>query len=151
MQNSCDGRDAYLPKHWLGDDRSYHLLIVPMLRVGMPQWTLCVRCGCWDAERPGMHSHAERGNDQPHKPKRACDCRPVVSGKVKIKSGFSRFVQPVRSRETRLPATHRQRPSQMAPQRHVVCPAVCRTGAQAHVQVFRPHRRSLAPGCRLYE
>ncbi|RRW55368.1 hypothetical protein EGJ55_13280 [Pseudomonas moraviensis] len=30
--------------------------------MGMPQWTLCVRC--WDAERPGLHSHAERGNDQ---------------------------------------------------------------------------------------
>ncbi|QAY84916.1 hypothetical protein CUN61_13325 [Pseudomonas arsenicoxydans] len=37
-------------------------LIVPMLCVGMPHWTLCVRC--WDAERPGLHSHAERGNDQ---------------------------------------------------------------------------------------
>ncbi|POA47631.1 hypothetical protein C1893_14370 [Pseudomonas sp. MPR-ANC1] len=36
--------------------------IVPTLCVGMPQWTLCVRC--WDAERPGLHSHAERGNDQ---------------------------------------------------------------------------------------
>ncbi|POA32812.1 hypothetical protein C1891_22995 [Pseudomonas sp. GW456-12-1-14-TSB6] len=31
--------------------------------MGMPQWTLCVRF--WDAERPGLHSHAERGNDQP--------------------------------------------------------------------------------------
>ncbi|TMU79854.1 hypothetical protein FGA82_12550 [Pseudomonas fluorescens] len=37
-------------------------VIVPTLCVGMPQWTLCVRC--WDAERPGLHSHAERGNDQ---------------------------------------------------------------------------------------
>jgi hypothetical protein len=37
-------------------------MIVPMLRVGMPHWTLCVRFG-WDAERPGLHSHAERGND----------------------------------------------------------------------------------------
>ncbi|AWA38555.1 hypothetical protein DBV33_08110 [Pseudomonas fluorescens] len=37
-------------------------LIVPTLRVGMPQWTLCVRFGR-DAERPGLHSHAERGND----------------------------------------------------------------------------------------
>ncbi|RAH03338.1 hypothetical protein DJ480_08265 [Pseudomonas sp. Leaf98] len=36
--------------------------IVPTLRVGMPLWTLCVRCE-WDAERPGLHSHAERGND----------------------------------------------------------------------------------------
>ncbi|KAA0994504.1 hypothetical protein FQ192_14340 [Pseudomonas sp. ANT_J12] len=31
--------------------------------MGMPQWTLCVRLGR-DAERPGLHSHAERGNDQ---------------------------------------------------------------------------------------
>ncbi|TDK56956.1 hypothetical protein E1508_06805 [Pseudomonas moraviensis] len=38
-------------------------LIVPTLCVGMPPWTLCVRS--WDAERPGMHSHAERGNDHP--------------------------------------------------------------------------------------
>jgi hypothetical protein len=37
-------------------------MIVPTLRVGMPHRTLCVRF--WDAERPGLHSHAERGNDQ---------------------------------------------------------------------------------------
>jgi hypothetical protein len=37
-------------------------MIVPTLRVGMPHRTLCVRS--WDAERPGLHSHAERGNDQ---------------------------------------------------------------------------------------
>ncbi|KAB0563605.1 hypothetical protein C9383_06215 [Pseudomonas palleroniana] len=37
-------------------------LIVPTLCVGMPLVTLCVTP--WDAERPGMHSHAERGNDQ---------------------------------------------------------------------------------------
>ncbi|SDO77930.1 hypothetical protein SAMN04489798_3832 [Pseudomonas arsenicoxydans] len=37
-------------------------MIVPTLCVGMPQSTLCVRS--WDAERPGLHSHAERGNDQ---------------------------------------------------------------------------------------
>ncbi|OJT53474.1 hypothetical protein BSZ28_02215 [Pseudomonas moraviensis] len=37
-------------------------LIVPTLRVGMPHRTLCVRF--WDAERPWLHSHAERGNDQ---------------------------------------------------------------------------------------
>ncbi|PNB51367.1 hypothetical protein C1X29_05100 [Pseudomonas sp. GW456-12-10-14-LB2] len=30
--------------------------------VGTSPWTLCVRS--WDAERPGMHSHAERGNDR---------------------------------------------------------------------------------------
>ena len=37
-------------------------LIVPTLRVGTPHRTLCVRS--WDAERPELHSHAERGNDQ---------------------------------------------------------------------------------------
>ncbi|AZV25122.1 hypothetical protein CT157_03540 [Pseudomonas syringae] len=39
-----------------------HRQIVPTLCVGMPQRTL--RVLRWDAERPGMHSHAERGNDQ---------------------------------------------------------------------------------------
>ncbi|QFG28905.1 hypothetical protein F6476_06660 [Pseudomonas umsongensis] len=38
-------------------------MIVPTLRVGMPPRTLCVRFG-WDAERPWLRSHAERGNDQ---------------------------------------------------------------------------------------
>ncbi|SIQ98723.1 hypothetical protein SAMN05216509_0007 [Pseudomonas sp. B10] len=37
-------------------------LIVPTLCVGMPLVTLCVSFG--DAEHPGLHSHAERGNDQ---------------------------------------------------------------------------------------
>ncbi|KAA0983177.1 hypothetical protein FQ192_30060 [Pseudomonas sp. ANT_J12] len=38
-------------------------MIVPTLCVGMPPRTLRVRL--WrDAERPGLHSHAERGNDQ---------------------------------------------------------------------------------------
>ncbi|MCP1484292.1 hypothetical protein J3D48_000605 [Pseudomonas fluorescens] len=37
-------------------------MIVPTLRVGMPHWTLCVRFR-GDAERPGLRSHAERGND----------------------------------------------------------------------------------------
>ena len=36
--------------------------IVPMLRVVTPLVTL--RVTLWDAERPGLHSHAERGNDQ---------------------------------------------------------------------------------------
>ncbi len=36
-------------------------MIVPTLRVGMPPRTLRVRF--WDAERPLLHSHAERGND----------------------------------------------------------------------------------------
>jgi hypothetical protein len=35
-------------------------MIVPTLRVGMQPWTLRVHC---DAERHGIHSHAERGND----------------------------------------------------------------------------------------
>ncbi|KQZ94814.1 hypothetical protein [Pseudomonas sp. Root562] len=37
-------------------------MIVPTLRVGMPPVTFCVTL--WDAERPGLHSHAEHGNDQ---------------------------------------------------------------------------------------
>ncbi|APV42832.1 hypothetical protein C1Y11_02885 [Pseudomonas sp. FW305-20] len=41
---------------------SVFLLIVPTLCVGIHPWTLCVRFR--DAERPGLHSHAERGNDQ---------------------------------------------------------------------------------------
>jgi hypothetical protein len=46
-------------------------LIVPTLCVGMPPGTLCVPLSMrglslrkGDAERHGMHSHAERGNDQ---------------------------------------------------------------------------------------
>ncbi|PAU59851.1 hypothetical protein BZL43_08660 [Pseudomonas sp. PICF141] len=39
----------------------YLFLIVPTLCVGTPQRTLCV-CS-WGAERPGLHTHAERGND----------------------------------------------------------------------------------------
>ncbi|PAU55799.1 hypothetical protein BZL43_17340 [Pseudomonas sp. PICF141] len=38
-------------------------LIVPTLCVGMPQGTLRVPALERDAERPGLHSHAERGND----------------------------------------------------------------------------------------
>ncbi|APV42470.1 hypothetical protein PFAS1_25335 [Pseudomonas frederiksbergensis] len=38
--------------------------IVPTLCVGMPQGTLRVSALERDAERPGLHSHAERGNDQ---------------------------------------------------------------------------------------
>ncbi|APV43130.1 hypothetical protein PFAS1_08340 [Pseudomonas frederiksbergensis] len=37
--------------------------MVPTLCVGMPNWTLRVRFER-DAERPGLHSHAERGNDR---------------------------------------------------------------------------------------
>ncbi|RON52832.1 hypothetical protein BK666_01675 [Pseudomonas frederiksbergensis] len=39
-------------------------LIVPTLCVGMQPVTLCVTSVRMDAERPVMHSHAERGNDQ---------------------------------------------------------------------------------------
>ncbi|EJM14424.1 hypothetical protein PMI21_03781 [Pseudomonas sp. GM18] len=35
-------------------------MIVPTLCVGMQPWTLRVHC---DAERHGIRSHAERGND----------------------------------------------------------------------------------------
>ncbi|MBB3241333.1 hypothetical protein FHW68_002853 [Pseudomonas sp. Tn43] len=43
-----------------GKSRSYGIMIVPTFCVGMQPWTLCVHC---DAERHGIHSHAERGND----------------------------------------------------------------------------------------
>jgi hypothetical protein len=46
-------------------------MIVPTLRVGMPLVTLCDTL--WDAERLGLHSHAERGNDQPKKRPRICE------------------------------------------------------------------------------
>ncbi|AWA40908.1 hypothetical protein DBV33_20755 [Pseudomonas fluorescens] len=58
------------------------LLIVPMLRVGMHTVTLCVTRRR-DAERPGLNSHAERGNDhvgtiQPEDNPAKCrhDCQP---------------------------------------------------------------------------
>ncbi|RRW55674.1 hypothetical protein EGJ55_11220 [Pseudomonas moraviensis] len=38
------------------------MLIVPTLRMGMPPVTL--RVTLRDAERPWLHSHAERGNDR---------------------------------------------------------------------------------------
>ncbi|APV41151.1 hypothetical protein PFAS1_17975 [Pseudomonas frederiksbergensis] len=44
-------------------------MIVPTLRVGMPQGTLRVPALERDAERPGLHSHAERGNDQKNQKK----------------------------------------------------------------------------------
>ncbi|MBR7215424.1 hypothetical protein E1K68_22090 [Pseudomonas sp. B2021] len=40
------------------------LLIVPTLCVGMPLVTLRVTVSSADAERPWLHSHAERGNDR---------------------------------------------------------------------------------------
>ncbi|ARB26023.1 hypothetical protein B5P22_01550 [Pseudomonas tolaasii] len=39
------------------------IAVVPTLCVGMPLGTLRVRSWNRDAERQGMHSHAERGND----------------------------------------------------------------------------------------
>ncbi|KAE9640280.1 hypothetical protein EJA71_23370 [Pseudomonas sp. PB106] len=44
-------------------------VIVPTQSVGMPPVTLCVRHR--DAERPWLHSHAERGNDQRSQPSAA--------------------------------------------------------------------------------
>ena len=38
-------------------------MIVPTLCVGMQPVTLCVTIQERNAERPGRHSHAERGND----------------------------------------------------------------------------------------
>ncbi|RAH03883.1 hypothetical protein DJ480_05425 [Pseudomonas sp. Leaf98] len=51
-------------------------MIVPTLRVGMPQWTLRVRS--WDAERPGLRSHAERGNDQSSSARTPSTCYGLV-------------------------------------------------------------------------
>ncbi len=45
----------------------YQRMIVPTLCVGMPLGTLRVPAFERDAERPGLRSHAERGNDQ-HEP-----------------------------------------------------------------------------------
>ena len=40
------------------------MTLVPTLCVGTHPVTLCVTTPKVDAERPGLHSHAERGNDQ---------------------------------------------------------------------------------------
>ena len=45
------------------DGPGYCVPIVPTLRVVTQRSTLCVAL---DAERPAMHSHAERGNDHYH-------------------------------------------------------------------------------------
>ena len=42
-------------------------MIIPTLRVGMPPVTLRVTRQRADAERQGLHSHAERVNDQLYK------------------------------------------------------------------------------------
>ncbi len=61
-------------------------MIIPMRSKGMPQWTLCVRC--WDAERPGLHSHAERGNDRlqpiPTRENQRCFNRSITTASSKI-------------------------------------------------------------------
>ncbi|PRW66855.1 hypothetical protein DD985_23725 [Pseudomonas sp. HMWF011] len=49
------------------------MMIVPTLCVGIHPVTLRVTLCRWDAERPGRHSHAERGNDQ---------CRRGLIGRV---------------------------------------------------------------------
>ncbi|PMU08487.1 hypothetical protein C1Y11_22155 [Pseudomonas sp. FW305-20] len=54
--------------------------------MGMPQWTLRVRFR--DAERPELHSHAERGNDQ--SPQRLLRCRLLIRSRYRC---FSR--QPI--------------------------------------------------------
>ncbi|PNQ92293.1 hypothetical protein CCU68_12200 [Pseudomonas gingeri NCPPB 3146 = LMG 5327] len=56
-----------------------------MLCVGMPHRTLRVRAGC-DAERHGLRSHAERGND--HQPK------PAVVRVVPAPNGSCRRARP---------------------------------------------------------
>ncbi|TVT85959.1 hypothetical protein FPT12_02885 [Pseudomonas sp. H3(2019)] len=47
----------------MADYCNLKFMIVPMLCVGMPPWTLRVRSVSCDAERHWMHSHAECGND----------------------------------------------------------------------------------------
>ncbi|TEA60444.1 hypothetical protein EIY71_18350 [Pseudomonas sp. CH235] len=54
-------------------------LIVPTLCVGMNTVTLCVT---EDAERPWLHSHAERGNDQ-------CSVRERSGKKIYLAATFS--------------------------------------------------------------
>jgi len=51
-------------------------MIVPTLCVGMPQGTLRVPA-LGDAERPGLHSHAERGNDQRVSNEDSCGSEPA--------------------------------------------------------------------------
>nr|TSB53814.1 hypothetical protein FEE99_00320 [Pseudomonas sp. ef1] len=62
-------------------------VIVPTLRVGMPHWTLRVRFGR-DAERPGLHSHAERGNDQTIN----CGSEQARSHRGQCLAGYSRCI-----------------------------------------------------------
>lgn len=50
-----------MPPDWIENALA---LIVPTLCMGMPLGTLRVPNCEFDAERQGLHSHAERGNDQ---------------------------------------------------------------------------------------
>ena len=70
------------------------VLIVPMLRVGMPPGTLCVPLSTpalslaqGDAERHGRHSHAEHGNDQSGPAQRFCSS-PLIRSSVSSPSAF---------------------------------------------------------------
>ncbi|RAI64537.1 hypothetical protein DOZ69_17820 [Pseudomonas fluorescens] len=56
-----ENRDLEVAVFFCADD---WVLIVPTLCVGMPQGTLRVPTREFDAERQGLHSRAERGNDQ---------------------------------------------------------------------------------------
>ncbi|PRB49889.1 hypothetical protein CQ009_02925 [Pseudomonas sp. MYb2] len=60
-------------------------MIVPTLRVGMPPVTLCVTR--WDAERPELHYHAERGNDH---------LRCVQEGQCRAKTGANTVCRSMR-------------------------------------------------------
>ncbi|PYB83913.1 hypothetical protein DMX03_19920 [Pseudomonas koreensis] len=62
-------------------------VIVPTRSKGMPPWTLRVRFGR-DAERPGLHSHAERGNDQTIN----CESEPARSLRGQCLGGYSRCI-----------------------------------------------------------
>lgn len=61
-----------------------HPKIVPTLCVGTLQWTLCVRF--WDAGRPGLHSHSERGND--HEPWTAKEAEVAKDKKSPLNGGL---------------------------------------------------------------
>ncbi|POA40399.1 hypothetical protein C1891_02395 [Pseudomonas sp. GW456-12-1-14-TSB6] len=61
-------------------------LIVPTLCVGMPQRTLRVRLLIWDAERPGLHSHADGST-----PRRGNDHAAILSRRFCVCSLYPRF------------------------------------------------------------
>ncbi len=57
-----DSRDAFSGTGFSREDAGAYTMIVPTLCVVMHPPTLCVKA--MDAERPGRHPHAERGDDQ---------------------------------------------------------------------------------------